>query len=348
MQRQSGFNLVELMIAMALGLLVILGAGSVFLSSKQSYRTNSAVSQIQESARIAFELLARDLRQARLTGCGNQQSMIANAITDHEESTDSTNWFANFSRRGLIAYEGDDADDASNTTLTTGTTSAAHVSGTDVLITIGASQTAYSIATGATTSQFSTVESPASDLHDGDVVVICDTLNADIAQISGTGPYTVVVGAPSRNEALLSTSYARNSQVSRLNSAIWYIGCNPSANSCDPTKGGTSLYRKTFGGGAEQVQEFVRGVASMQLAVLPTQSSQFVGASEVSDWSPNRIAAVRIGLRLVAEDRESGLRNQTITSDVFEDQTFDRFIFRDIEATVALRNPPLQDDILWP
>ena len=49
------------MIALLLGLIVILGAVTVFLSNKQSYRTNLALGQVQENARVAFDLIAREL-----------------------------------------------------------------------------------------------------------------------------------------------------------------------------------------------------------------------------------------------------------------------------------------------
>jgi prepilin-type N-terminal cleavage/methylation domain-containing protein len=50
-----GFSLVELMISMLLGLVIIGAATGVILANRQSYRTNEGLSQIQESARTAFE-----------------------------------------------------------------------------------------------------------------------------------------------------------------------------------------------------------------------------------------------------------------------------------------------------
>src|SRR5690554_7701360 len=62
--KTAGFTLVELMIALVLGLLVIAGVGSVFLANQNAYRTNVALGEAQESARISFEFLARDIRSA--------------------------------------------------------------------------------------------------------------------------------------------------------------------------------------------------------------------------------------------------------------------------------------------
>src|SRR3546814_11282613 len=68
---QAGFSLVELMISLVLGLIVLGGVTTVFPSHQQSYRSNEGLSQLQENSRIAFELMAHDIRQPGLTGSGN-------------------------------------------------------------------------------------------------------------------------------------------------------------------------------------------------------------------------------------------------------------------------------------
>src|SRR5688572_13095418 len=76
---ECGLALIELMIAMLLGLVVMGGAVSLLMANKQSYRTNEALSQVQESARTAFELLSRDVRQAGVNGCVNN-GRVANVL----------------------------------------------------------------------------------------------------------------------------------------------------------------------------------------------------------------------------------------------------------------------------
>lgn len=62
--RQSGLTLVELMIAIALGLLVLLVATGLLLSVKAAYIAQDQTEQIQETARYAAQILARAIRQA--------------------------------------------------------------------------------------------------------------------------------------------------------------------------------------------------------------------------------------------------------------------------------------------
>lgn len=69
--RQRGLTLVELMVAMALGLVILIAVVYVFAGSRASHRHQESYSTVQESGRIALELMGRDLRMAGHTGCGN-------------------------------------------------------------------------------------------------------------------------------------------------------------------------------------------------------------------------------------------------------------------------------------
>lgn len=68
---QRGLSLIELMISLALGLLVVLAVTYVFAGSRANYRHQDALSAVQESGRIALEVLTRDVRMAGYPGCGN-------------------------------------------------------------------------------------------------------------------------------------------------------------------------------------------------------------------------------------------------------------------------------------
>lgn len=61
---QMGLSLVELMVAMALGLLLMTGVVQVFLSSRQTYAVNEAMGRMQENGRFALEFMARSARLA--------------------------------------------------------------------------------------------------------------------------------------------------------------------------------------------------------------------------------------------------------------------------------------------
>ena len=68
-KRQSGFGLIELMIAMVLGLLLVLGMTKVFLSAWQTSLAQSASAQLQEDARYVLSKIAQEIRMAGMFGC---------------------------------------------------------------------------------------------------------------------------------------------------------------------------------------------------------------------------------------------------------------------------------------
>jgi type IV pilus assembly protein PilW len=61
-------TLVELTVAMAIGLFLIGGALFVYSQSRNSYRSGDSVSRLQESARFAIDTLEPDIRLARYWG----------------------------------------------------------------------------------------------------------------------------------------------------------------------------------------------------------------------------------------------------------------------------------------
>ena len=74
--RQSGMSLVELMVALTIGTVLIIGAVSVYMQSRSSYRVNEAVARLQENGRFALDTLEPDIRLARFWGQTSRTSFI--------------------------------------------------------------------------------------------------------------------------------------------------------------------------------------------------------------------------------------------------------------------------------
>ncbi|WP_193075868.1 PilW family protein [Pseudomonas sp. FME51] len=68
---QQGFGLIELMIAMTLGLILVLGVSQIFIAGKQSFVVQQHTAALQENARFILSRISRDLRQAGMFGCLN-------------------------------------------------------------------------------------------------------------------------------------------------------------------------------------------------------------------------------------------------------------------------------------
>jgi type IV pilus assembly protein PilW len=77
-QKQNGLTLIELLIAMLLGTLMILGATSMFTANKRIYKEVDFQGRLAENARFAMEMIIRDLRMTGFVGCAIQQDVINN------------------------------------------------------------------------------------------------------------------------------------------------------------------------------------------------------------------------------------------------------------------------------
>lgn len=79
MTRQRGLSLVELMVALAIGVFLIAGVISVFGKTSNLYRANETAARMQETARYAMSTLDTDLRMANYWGLNNRADLIQDA-----------------------------------------------------------------------------------------------------------------------------------------------------------------------------------------------------------------------------------------------------------------------------
>lgn len=77
-----GIGLIELMVAMVLGLIVVLGVTQIFLSAKNTYQSQNAAAVMQEDARYLLSRMIQDIRMVGMFGCidpGNASFIDATA-----------------------------------------------------------------------------------------------------------------------------------------------------------------------------------------------------------------------------------------------------------------------------
>ena len=84
--RQRGVTLVELLIAMLLGLFLVGGVLLMFSKTKQAYRYQSGLAQVQEQGRFAINFLTKSVRVAGFPG---DNSPPGNKIEGTDGATDS-------------------------------------------------------------------------------------------------------------------------------------------------------------------------------------------------------------------------------------------------------------------
>ncbi|HEX5960397.1 MAG TPA: prepilin-type N-terminal cleavage/methylation domain-containing protein [Rhodanobacteraceae bacterium] len=336
--RNRGFTLIELMIAMLLGLIVIAGVTSVFLAGQQSFRTNNALGDVEDGSRIAFELMSRDIREAGLTGCDSTSDRIANVLNNK-----GTDWWADWGNAlhgyGGANSNGTDGDvDQADPAVTTGTGVGQRVAGTDSLEIISAGNLPVTIQEDKEPAANFKLNAPSTTLQSGDVIIVCSPDHATIVQISNYNNANVTVvhntgnvvspgncskglGYPSvcTTNGNLYT-FPPNSTIAGLSVSDWYIGKNPA--------GTRSLYRialvNTSGTGVStQAQEMVRNVNDMQITYLQNPNTSFVPAASVTDWGA--VIAARVTL-----DVQSTFKRASVKGD--------QAIARTYSATTTVRN----------
>ena len=63
-QRQHGLTLVELMVALAIGSFLIIGAVQIYNQSREAFVVNESIARVQETAQFAMDTIEADLRMA--------------------------------------------------------------------------------------------------------------------------------------------------------------------------------------------------------------------------------------------------------------------------------------------
>lgn len=78
-RRERGMTLVELMVSLAIGSFLIIGAVQVYNQSRQAYVVNDAIARVQETAQFAMDTIEADLRMASNFGMVSRGDTIVGA-----------------------------------------------------------------------------------------------------------------------------------------------------------------------------------------------------------------------------------------------------------------------------
>lgn len=309
--RMTGLSLIELMIAMVLGLVIMAGVASIFSANSQINRSAQNVSRVQESARTVFEMIGRDLRETGVNACGRiPPESVHNALNG---AGGAGLWWANWSG-GMIGYE---AGTALPGVLAIGTGVGGRVATSDVVHVMHGSPTIFQVVNHTSTTAPPVVNlggATLNTLETGDIAIVCDFMMASIFQVTnnraGTGnglahaagalnPGNAVAGLGGNG---VSYAYPPNAVVMRLESSTWFVG-----NNARPNSGGRSLFRavsRNAGGTTAPVaEEVVEGVSDLQVQYL--LNGAYVDATAIAANAWQNVTAARIQLTLQGTERES-------------------------------------------
>jgi type IV pilus assembly protein PilW len=302
---ERGFSLVEVMVALFIGLFLSAGVIQLFVGTKQTYRFEEALARLQENGRYALEAIARDVRMTGLSGCSRLSNLTVNVIPD-------------------------DVSFSTDTLVGEGSQSA--IEGTDQLRIRRLSEGAVEVIQDMTSAADSiVVDADAGRFTTSDTLAIYNCSRLDIftpGTISESDPITINLP----NGVSLSQAYPyplarQTSWVTELRDVTYFVGA--------ATGGGQSLRRAGADAG-----ELIVGVEDMEVLFGEDTNNDgspdsYVAAGSVASWG--RVRSVRVSLLLVS-DEGSLAGEQTLTWRDSETTYTDTFLRQVFTTTVAMRN----------
>ena len=293
MHYQSGLTLIELMIAMVLGLLVVLAAGGIFLSNQQASRSTQAVGYMQDASLFAFELIAKYVREAGGNAC--DAGLIPNVLATAAAGATplGSNWFLAFDHP-LYGFEANAAG------------SPAHQTGADVLqlIRMGDDVRTVSVQPAAVGPNFAYLPATPA-IGAAQYVYVCDhavlgVFNSGSTEISGgtlavpasgnTCTYFSRPNAATCGGTGIAYQYDKYAMLGTVQGVRWFTR---------DTTNGPALFRQVNDGAAEEV---LRGVGNLQLSYL-TPAGYVLASDLLTATGWQEVRAVRITMDLVEEGR---------------------------------------------
>ena len=302
-RREFGVSLVELLVAVVIGLLLLLGVIQIYLTSKQSYNAQAELARMQENGRFAMDLITRDLRRAGFWGGNVDTNTIAGdpgPFPPSDNTCNNSDWGRMITWRVTGLNNGEAGYACAG----------GRIAGTDLL-----------------TIRYAGPE-PTATIAPDNTLYLRSTLFAGMVmrgsnEASNTLP---PIGAGTPDHLL--------PQVRPLVSHAYYI-----ANSTQTCNGAAipALWRvQLLPDGAIGAQEIAPGIEQLQVRFL--ENGNYVDANVVTSWPD--VTAIRVWLLARSNCTEQGLDNAPTyeMGDVTWPNAPDDFRRQLYVSTVMLRN----------
>ena len=325
--RQYGITIVELMIALVVSSIILIGVATVYTSSKRAYKIQEEMSRLQENARFGFEFMVRDVRMAGYGGCNPSINSLLNPAPSNNALYDF------LSGVGGFEYTAQNTTPGSDYTITSLTATGAAgdwqgfdwdgdgfpdslinelqnrvLIGNDVLIVRTANTREDLVLNGFTPATSAALTfTTATNIPDSAMVIVANCNRGDLFQNNpgaGGGNAAALTRAAAGNPGNIPGSnfsqdyYPDNTTVHEVRTYAYFVGAG--------ANGEPSLMRADFSQGLAgfPVEELVEGVENMQILygedMTPAdeniQPEQYVNAHQITD--PNNVVSVRISLLL--------------------------------------------------
>lgn len=295
---QHGLTLVELLIALAIGLFLVGAIAALYVNTRSSFTYSNEVARIQETGRFALDTISRDIRMAGYNGCS--RSVTTLSVINNSSANpllDITTPIRGFEGGSLPSV------------LTSSSVGAINVSGgPDALILIGGSSSGEMVVSSHDP-VLAQIDSFAHSVKSGEFMMVTDCYKATMFQVSAVATNNFqhnAGGTPGNCSKFLGAGcpvtgggvsyvYKPGSSIMRVFSNAYFIGDSSLNN------GTRSLYSMALEGtnGTPAKRELLTNVEDMQILYGVDNDSNgvvdnYLAASAISDWS--KVVSVRISL----------------------------------------------------
>ena len=372
----GGFSLVELLVATAISLFLLLALVLAYSSAKSSFVHANNTVRLSEDAAFALEIMAHDLRMAGFAGCnGTSVTSVSpgvfayvpnlDLLTGHELGANTPNPFSLaagmpddllplFTARNAI-WGFDATDSAARAALGPASTNYTISTVTPMLYVAGGSTQALQLSTAMAST--ASVVNIAADTYKWannstpPLFVIADCKGSELFRASkidvSASTVSIAHEYPANALSSLTKIYGSDAIITPLISSVYFLATRKPRMDGDTA----SLYRRHFNGSTKTVEEIIPNVEAFTLQYGVDSSpgtpsyladTYLSTAAAVADWS--RVVSLRLGLILASEDK--GQSVEPVTSVDWLDGTYtvpperraDRRLYRAYSTTVALRN----------
>jgi type IV pilus assembly protein PilW len=313
---QHGLSLIELMIALVVGLLIVLAMLGVYLAQTQIYRTSVSQSAIQNIENAISALITPIIRSAGFSGCNTVVRVLSNLNTISSPplstlSSTATMVYGYESTTDLTQYNAVNDTTASHWSPSLDATLVGNVeAGSDVLVIVGA--VPFSTSIGVTTiapGSNSLVIQNSSGLISGQFGVISDCAKASLFQITDINGTTIShiagSGAATNASSTLLVNYPVGAQFIPIQQTVLFVGQGPGGQSALMQGVLTGTTGSTW-----TIQPLVPGIDVMQIQYgvgINALVTQYVTANNVTNWS--NVYSIRLGF-IIEGQGASGSSNR--------------------------------------
>ncbi len=333
---QAGFTLIELMIALVLGLILMSGVMQIFQSSQQSYLMQENMSRMQENGRFAMDFISRSIRNSDYWGCPKRS-------TDIKSILNASDVFGNFPNADIKGITGTNNDNGVHNNANHDRNDNGVWDGSDT-ITLRGVEPSESFVVKQPTNKIQNIQiDDGSDFKNGDVVVLSDCSKGNLFQITNNSTSTNGFVGHIKNSADAKTSarspgnstgsfrklFPKNSQLYKVNYVTYSI---------DESNNQPAFFRTVNG----VKQALVEGIEDMQILYGADINNDFTAdyytTSNISGLDMSKVVSIRVNLLVASLNDNLAAGYFPYTYNGKEYTPKDRKIRRVFSSTIAIRN----------